>query len=56
MDCNKVCPFDDFVNPLAVLERYSIPNVGKFPIFKEQEIMFFGEGLEFRYQSIGKGS
>ena len=54
MDGNDICPIDDSVDSSAILKGYCIPDVGEFPVFKEEEIIFFRKFLKFRYQCVGK--
>jgi hypothetical protein len=42
MYSNDVCPFDNFVNARAVLQRNGVPDVGELPVFENQEVVVLG--------------
>jgi len=49
-------PIGDFINSAAVLVKHGISDIGKFSIFKDQEVMFGSQALQLLVTSEVKSS
>ena len=56
MGIDDVGPFGDPVDPFCILEGDGLADVGEFPVFKNEEMVFFGDLRSLRPKSGVKSS